>query len=416
MDGEINLVVHQASPVILDASEQAAIAEEIISKPLILKLPDAKQGDEGWWRFEREELARMLVIERVTKSDGETYQVGLSSQLIRNFLESVASDFTIHPENAKFIFNDDTRELDLLEESITGQYLDVDACIEQIEDRLAEGEHKITLDLEYTLPEASSDATAQSLGISELVSSHTSYFYGSSSSRKQNIATAASRFHGVLIGPGESFSMAEVLGDVSLDTGYAEAWIIFGDRTIKGVGGGVCQVSTTLFRTVFFGGFPVLERHPHAYRVTYYEQKYGGAIDTDLAGLDATVYVPLVDFKFRNDTENWLLMETYVGSYSLTWKFYSTSDGRSVEWETTGLTNIEDPPDPLYQENPELEKGDIEQVDWAVKGADVTVTRYVIRDDEIIDSDIFATHYIPWQAVYEYGPGTKGMPPEEDEE
>jgi vancomycin resistance protein YoaR len=266
--------------------------------------------------------------------------------------------------------------------------------------------------MEYDLPDVTSDATAESLGITELVSSHTSYFYGSSTSRVRNIKTASARFYGVLVSPGETFSMAEVLGDVSLDTGYEEAWIIFGDRTIKGVGGGVCQVSTTLFRTVFFGGYPILERHPHAYRVYYYEQTYGGGNDSRLAGLDATVYVPLVDLKFKNDTEYWLLMETYVGGNYLTWKFYSTSDGRSVEWETTGLTNVQEPPDPLYQENEDLDKGEIKQVDWAVSGADVTVTRYVHRGGEIINSDIFTTHYMPWRAVCEYGPGTKGMPPE----
>jgi len=416
IDTEINLVVNETAPVILDVSVEAEVAEEIISKPLILKLPDAKEGDPGWWKFEREELARMLVIERVTTPDVETYQVELSSQLLRSFLESVAPDFTIQPENARFIFNDDTLELDVLEPSITGQYLDVDASLQLIEDRIVNGDHKIALDLEYTLPGATSESTAERLGITELVSSHTSYFYGSSSSRKQNIATASSRFHGLLVPPGESFSMADVLGDVSLDTGYAEAWIIFGDRTIKGVGGGVCQVSTTLFRTVFFGGFPILERHPHAYRVTYYEQTSSGGINTNLAGLDATVYVPLVDFKFTNDTDHWLLMETYVGANSLTWKFYSTSDGRTVEWESSGLTNIQEPPDPLYTENPDLDKGEVKQVDWEVKGADVTVSRYVHRDGEIIDSDIIKTHYIPWQAVYEYGPGTKNMPPEKEKD
>jgi vancomycin resistance protein YoaR len=121
----------------------------------------------------------------------------------------------------------------------------------------------------------------------------------------------------------------------------------------------------------------------------------------------------VVDFKFKNDSEHWLLMETYVGDAYLNWKFYSTSDGRTVEWETTGLTNIQDPPDPLYQENEDLDKGEIKQVDWAVKGADVTVTRYVFLDGEIVNSDIFSTHYIPWRAVCEYGPGTSGMPPED---
>ena len=147
--------------------------------------------------------------------------------------------------------------------------------------------------------------------------------------------------------------MASAMRDITLDNGYAEAVIIVGDRSLKGVGGGVCQVSTTLFRTAFFAGLPIVERHAHAYRVYYYEQTANG-YNSDFAGLDATVYVPLVDFKFTNDTPYWLLMETYVnpGGILITWKFYSTSDGRSVEWETSGVTNIVEPPDPLYKENP----------------------------------------------------------------
>lgn len=85
--------------------------------------------------------------------------------------------------------------------------------------------------------------------------------------------------------------MGNTLGDVSLENGFAEALIIYGGRTIKGVGGGVCQVSTTLFRAVF-AGFPVVERYSHAYRVSYYEKTVSNDIDANLAGLDATVYFP----------------------------------------------------------------------------------------------------------------------------
>jgi vancomycin resistance protein YoaR len=285
----------------------------------------------------------------------------------------------------------------------------VEETLNNINDQLRLGEHEINLTFDYANPQVTSDATAKGLGIRELVSSHTSYFYGSSGARIQNIATAAGRFHGLLVPPGTTFSMAEILGDVSLDNGYAEALIIYGDRTIKGVGGGVCQVSTTLFRTVFFGGFPIIERHPHAYRVSYYEQRADGSVNPNLAGLDATVFVPYVDFKFTNDTPNWLLMETYVNeaARTLTWKFYSTSDGRSVEWETTGPQNIEEPPDPIYNENPELAKGTIKQVDWAAEGADITVTRTVYQDNNVHLSDTIYTHYMPWRDMYEYGPGTK---------
>jgi vancomycin resistance protein YoaR len=168
-----------------------------------------------------------------------------------------------------------------------------------------------------------------------------------------------------------------------------------------------------LFRTVFFGGYPVIERYPHAYRVYYYEQTYGGGHNTKWAGLDATVYVPLVDFKFSNDTGTWLLMETYVSDFYLTWKFYSTSDGRSVEWESSGLKDKQDPPKPRYEVNTDLDEGEIKQVDWSVEGATVTVTRTVYKDGAVYDEDIFETNYMPWRAVCQYGPGTEGMPPED---
>jgi vancomycin resistance protein YoaR len=203
--------------------------------------------------------------------------------------------------------------------------------------------------------------------------------------------------------------MADHLGDISLDNGYAEALIIFGNRTIKGVGGGVCQVSTTLFRTAFFGGYPIVERYAHAYRVSYYEQTPSGGVDPDFAGMDATVFAPVVDFKFVNDTPNWLLMETYVNpsAYKITWKFYSTSERRTVEWVTSGLQNVVEPPEALYQENPELSEGEIKQVDWEAAGADITVDRTVYKDGQVYLQDEFSTHYMPWQAIYEYGPGTK---------
>jgi vancomycin resistance protein YoaR len=123
-----------------------------------------------------------------------------------------------------------------------------------------------------------------------------------------------------------------------------------------------------------------------------------------------------VDFKFKNDTPYWLLMETYVNpaASTLTWKFYSTSDGRRVEWDTTGPINVVDPPPPLYRENPDLAQGEIKQVDWEAQGADVIVTRTVYRNGEVYLQDTFKTHYRPWQAVYEYGPGTEVPTPESD--
>lgn len=99
-------------------------------------------------------------------------------------------------------------------------------------------------------------------------------------------------------------------------------------------------------------------------------------------------------------------MDTEMGSYSLTWKFYSTSDGRTVQWETTGITDVIEPPEPIYREDPTLPTGTIKQVDWAVNGASVSVTRRVYKGDQLWFSDVINTTYVPWPDGYNYGPGT----------
>ena len=413
-NGEIPLVVQETPPTIMEVGNQAELAREILSEPLVLV--DPADGGSNW-SISPEELAAMLAVRRVEEIDtgNDGYQIDVNTEAFSVFLNSLAPSLSISSVNARFIFNDDTRQLDLLEPAVIGRQLDIDTSTSIINERLKAGAHEIPLQFAVVNPAVTDDSTGEELGITELVHQETSYFYGSDVARVQNIETASAQFHGLLISPGTTFSMADALGNVSLENGYAEALIIYGDQTIQGVGGGVCQVSTTLFRAAFFAGFPIEERHAHAYRVGYYEMRRDGTKDPNLAGLDATVYVPIVDLKFTNDTEHWLLMETYMGNYdSLTWKFYSTSDGRTVNWETTGPTNVIPAPEPLYRENPDLETGELEKVDYAAEGAEITVTRTVYKGDSVYFSDSFYTKFQPWQEVWEYGPGTE-LPEQEDE-
>jgi vancomycin resistance protein YoaR len=402
-DGEVPLVIQEIQPQILDVSAQADTARQVLSQPLTLTIPNAAQDDPAPYVYDQQVLAQLLGVQRTENG----VQVALNQTGLRDLLVPVKSQLDRKPADAKFYFDDNTAQLVLIEDSKVGRTMDIEGSIKAINDALLRGEHSVPLVIDETQPRVSSTATAQSLGITQLITSETSYFYGSSAERIQNITAAAAQFHGLLVAPGETFSMGEHMSDVSLDNGFAEALIIYGGRTIKGVGGGVCQVSTTFFRTVFNAGFPVVERTPHAYRVSYYEETASGGVDPRLAGLDATVYFPLVDFKFTNDSPYWILMETYVGSGSLTWKFYSTSDGRSVTWDTTGVTNVVPAPPPTFEENPDLRKNEMKQVDWAANGADVTVTRTVSRNGAVLFQDQFITHYQPWRAVCQYGPDSK---------
>lgn len=414
-DAVIPLAVIETEPVILDAGAQGELARTILSQPFQFTLPPEIGAVEGEWQLEPAALAKLLAFERGNNGSAGTFEVVVNPTLAALHLESLREELDAEPENARFIFNDETGQLDLEASAIIGRSINIQNSIQNINASIKAGGHQAQLAFDITEPAVTDSKTGAELGITELVYEHTSYFYGSSADRVQNIRAASASFHGLLIPPGGTLSMSDELGDISLDNGYAEALIILGDETIKGVGGGVCQVSTTLFRTVYFAGYPILERHAHAYRVAYYEQTAGGGHNANLAGLDATVFVPLVDFKFRNDSDYWLLMATYIYDNSaLTWKFYSTKDGRSVEHHTTGPTNIIEAPDDLYRENPELDKGEVKQVDWAAEGARVVVTRRVTRGSELLYDDTFTTVYEPWRNIFEYGPGTENMPPEKE--
>jgi vancomycin resistance protein YoaR len=236
---------------------------------------------------------------------------------------------------------------------------------------------------------------ANNLGIKELIGTGTSLFQHSIQSRIYNITLAASRINGTLIAPNEIFSFDKALGDVSAFTGYQQAYIIQNGKTVLGDGGGVCQVSTTFFRALLQAGVPITERHAHAYRVGYYEQD-------GLVGLDATVYVPSVDLKFKNDTNNYILVQTQINSelQQLSIFLYGTSDGRSVALTQPIITNRVPPPPDLYQDDPTLPKGTIRQVDFKAEGARVSFTRTVTRDGKKIISENFISNYAPWQSIF----------------
>lgn len=410
-DGEVQLVIQETAPKLLDVSSQAEAARRILSAPLIVTVPNARPEDPGPWTFDVPVLANMLAVSVVENNGVAEMQVGLDPASLRKSLRDLKNFVDQKPQNARFVFNDETRAIEPIASSTIGRVMDVEASIVAINDALLRGEHTVNLVVAEEFPAVQDTASGAELGIVELIAEHTTYFYGSSASRIQNIEAAAKSFHGVLVAPGEIFSMGDYISDISLENGFAEALIIYGGRTIKGVGGGVCQVSTTLFRTVFFAGFPVIERNPHAYRVSYYELTASGSVNTDLAGLDAAVFFPLVDFKFQNDTPYWLLMETYVnpGARTITWKMYSTSTGRNVTWETSGPVNRVEPPSPIFEVNEEFDADEIRQVDYAAEGADVHVIRTVWQNGQVYFTDEFRTHYQPWAAICQYGPGTENV-------
>lgn len=243
-------------------------------------------------------------------------------------------------------------------------------------------------------------AQANEFGIEKLIGTGLSNYSHSIPERIHNVLLAASKFNGVLIKPGSEFSFNEIIGDISSSTGYKPAYIIKAGKTVLGDGGGVCQVSTTLFRAALNTGLPIIERTAHAYRVSYYEQD-------SQPGFDATVFGPTVDLKFKNDTKDYILIQTEVDQLNnlLTFKFYGKSDNRKIEISPVKVFDVQPPLPESRQDDPTLKRGFVRQVDFPAWGAKSTFNYKVTRGKEILFEKEFYSSYRPWQAVYLVGTG-----------
>lgn len=199
------------------------------------------------------------------------------------------------------------------------------------------------------------------LGITEIIGEGRSNFAGSPANRMHNIRTAAAKMEGVIIAPGEEFSFGTELGDVDGSTGYLQELVIRDHQTKPEYGGGICQVSSTLFRAAIYTGLAITQRRNHSYPVRYYQP----------IGFDATTYGTNPDLRFRNNTGRHILLHSFIEGTELVFQVYGTPDGRSVEMKGPFVT----------QKNP----------DGSMKT--YFTQKVTARDGTVIIDDTFTSNY-----------------------
>jgi len=395
---QVELVMEEVPPAVTGAEEARSAAEGFLSGPLTLTLVDPREGDPGPWEVPPEQLVEMLVV----RAEDGVLQVDLDHAALELYLEKLAPALSIEPIDARFHFDEATKALEPITASEVGRALDVEGSVARIEEALEAGKREVSIAVEDVPPAYPDTALAEEVGITDLVATGESYFIGSPSGRDHNIRLAAKKFDGVVVPTGETFSFNEHLGEVTSEAGYDESFITAGEQLAMGVGGGICQVSTTAFRAAFWGGYPITERWYHGQRVGYYELRGGGV------GMDATVYSPHVDLKFVNDRSAPLLIETEVGegTHRLVFRFYSTDDGRRVEMEGPVVTNETEPGTPIYELDETMAPGSVTKWQSSVGGLTATIERTVYdASGDVIHQDTFVSEYEPRRAAFHYGPG-----------
>ena len=391
-DEPITVAYVKAQPAITDVSAVKAQTERIIGAPVTLTFQDKQ------WTLSPAQIADMVVFYQEAGPDGKpTIVPRVRQDMLTPWVDALPAQVNRDPQDAAIHWNG--QRVVATRASVVGYQMDVAETLKRVNTALVSTERTIPAVVLERKPSIDSN-NLDALGIKELVVRGQTQFKGSPPERIHNIQVAANKFNDVLVPPGEVFSFAEHLGNVTAAEGYVEALVIVGNKTEQDYGGGVCQVSSTVFRAAFFGGFPIVERYAHAYRVSYYEEGVG-------PGLDATVFTPQVDFKFRNDTPNWLLIRTEMDAknQALSFLFYGTKPDRQVTMEGPRILS-ETPAKPaVYQRDPTLKPGQVKQVDWAHPGADVVVSRVVKNAGQPDRRDTFRSVYQPWQDVFLVGAG-----------
>jgi len=284
----------------------------------------------------------------------------------------------------------------------TGYELEKDKATEQIIEALNTNKESIDLPIKETKPEIGSANPADE-GIKELIGEGRTSWRGSPANRIHNLTLGANKISGTIVKPGEEFSTVHALSPITAANGFLPELVIKNSTRVEpDIGGGLCQVSTTLFRAVIYSGLKVTARTPHSFRVSYYEPP---------VGMDATVFDPAPDFRFINNMDTPILIWGIAGNNSLSFQIYGTKDGRKIDISDPVVGGYVSPPDPVYSESSTVESGVIRRVERATPGATASFTyRVTSAAGKVLENETFVSKYVPIPDTYIYGPGTTGIP------
>ncbi len=348
-------------------------------------------------RLQTEDLLKLLA-----------FPEGVDEQHLQQLIDTISQQVNRPSQNAAFDYDPETLQVLRFTPDLDGLEIDQVKLKELLLTTLATIEQKPTTDglttpqiHELALPMQSKKAETtleqtNSLGIKEVIGFGESWYDHSIPNRIHNVAITTERISNHIVKPGAEFSFNQALGEVSARTGYRDAYIIEAGQTKLSPGGGVCQVSSTLFRSLLDAGVTISKRLPHAYRVSYYE------INNE-PGFDATVYAGEVDLRFINDTPGHILINCHSDSEALymNCKLYGTSDGRSNEITAYRKWGQSAPLPTVYIDDPSLRPGQLRQIDWSASGIKTEFTN-IIRDKngKVIREDRYQSNYRPWAAKY----------------
>jgi len=369
-------LVHSADLELLQPA-----AESLISRgDLILTASNMASSS---WVVKKEVLASWIISE----GEAGNYHLSLDADKISNYLkDNVAA--SIDQEAKKTRYEIINGKISSWQTGADGRKLNLENSAIKIRDQYLINNSN-TAELVVDDIPGDSSKNADEFNIQEIIGTGESTFSGSPANRRHNIQVGADAINGILIAPGEEFSLVKALGEIDASSGYLPELVIKNNKTIPEYGGGLCQVGTTIFRTALGSGLPITARQNHSYRVAYYEP----------AGTDAAIYDPWPDVRFINDSGNYILIQSRIVKDNLYFDFWGKKDGRVATSTTPVVYNITKPAPAKLTETTDLKPGEKKCTEKAHNGADAYFDYSVTYPNGDIKTNRFKSHYVPWQEV-----------------
>jgi len=380
----IRLILEEESPQIFkrqvgDIGPQ--IDKWLKAAPLVLIL------DKQSWTAGLADIRGWLDLKTTYQNSRQSVDVDLSEEKMGVYFAK-AQFMVLHQAAEEARFEVLGGRVSLFQAARDGRELDLATTMVNVRQAVADNLRQASLAMKVTGAETA-QSDVNDFGITEIIGTGTSTFAGSPPNRRHNIKVGADALNGVLIKPNEEFSLLKALGKIDASTGYLPELVIKQNKTVPEYGGGLCQIGTTSFRAALSSGLPITMRRNHSYRVSYYEP----------AGTDATIYDPWPDFKFINDTGNYILIQTRISGDTLIFDFWGKRDGRTIEQTKPVIYNIVKPPVAKTIETLDLPVGQKKCTEKAHNGASAYFDYEVTYPDGQTKSKRFSSYYVPWQEV-----------------
>lgn len=390
-----------------DLAEVRARAATIIGAPVVLRADLGAAGVKTW-TMERGDLIELLEL-KATSTRPPRYELRVDEERIRRYVEQIAPEIERPARDARFAL--EGRQFRAIRESEEGRRLEVTASINLIRQALTSSAREVQLPWVQVRP-AFPAADAPKLSFPDRIELASTAYGGTLPERMHNVELAAARITGVVVAPGETFSFNDEVGEVSYRSGYKRGYGISQENgevvTIPSEGGGICQVATTLFQSVFWGGYPIVERNWHLYWIPRY-----GARPRGLKGLDATIdqvydssgkLLYAVDLQWRNNTEAPILVTAETDGKNLTVALW----GRKPLWQVKVAEPkiekvVKADTRAVRQHDASMASGGELMIERAEDGFQATIVRTIVMDGKIADETRLVSTYRPSRNVYLYG-------------